>query len=279
MKKYLLIAVLFAFACNKGEMYSNNMQKSAEVATEDYEEQSEHALANSPAERDDGIKEELPLNDLKLIKTGSCSFETESLKATADRINKAIKKHNGYASNESENKSSYRINRTITIRIPSDKFDALLADISVGVNRFDEREINVSDVTEQYYDLSARLKTKKQIEARYIQLLSRAGKITEVLEVERQIGEVRTEIDRIEGKLKYLKNQVSFSTLRINYYESLEPEAENNYGFFSKLKRSFVNGWDMVLSIFLGLITVWPIILIAIALFLVIRRFRRSKIN
>ena len=277
MKKYLIIVVLFAIACNRSEMHSTILEKKSEAVANDYEEENVHAFANSQAKRDDQESELKPISDLKLIKTGSCSFETESLKATADRINKAITKYNGYASNESESKSADRINRTINIRVPSDNFDNLLADISVGVNRFDEREINVSDVTEQYYDLTARLNTKKQIEARYIQLLSRAGKITEILEVERQIGEVRTEIDRIEGKLKYLKNQVSFSTLQINYYETLEPEAENNYGFFAKLKRSLVNGWDIILRFVLGFATVWPIILILIAGFFLFRRYKSRK--
>ncbi|MBT8326348.1 MAG: DUF4349 domain-containing protein [Bacteroidia bacterium] len=276
MKKYLVLILFFAFACNRSEMHSDNNYATAE-ASGDYEELSEKSLAKSQLERDDAGSDFKPINDLKLIKTGSCTFETESLKATADRIKIAIAKHNGYASNESENKTSYRINRTVQIRVPSDKFDKLLEDISVGVNRFDEREISVSDVTEVYYDISARLKTKKQIETRYIQLLSRAGKIPEVLEVERQIGEVRTEIDRLEGKLKYLKNQVSFSTLRVTYYESLEAQAENNYGFINKLKRSFVNGWDMVLSVFLGLITIWPLLLLAVVVGLLIRRYKLKK--
>ena len=152
----------------------------------------------------------------------------------------------------------------------------LLQEIGEGVDDFDSREINVSDVTENFYDLSARLKTKKEIEQRYLQILSRAGNIKDVLEVERQIGDIRTEIERIEGRLKYLQNQVSYSTLTVTYYKVLSVSAQQNKGFFKKLRTGFVKGWDFLLSLVIGIVHIWPV-LILLAIGLIVARKRRSK--
>ncbi|PCJ64803.1 MAG: hypothetical protein COA58_11040 [Bacteroidetes bacterium] len=287
MKKYTVLAlILFSiFGCENNKSENSNDDLSFGQSYQWDVEASDAGSAvtlgnenNSTEQKRDFLSSEVGVTaNLKLIKTGRVTFESQDLQKIGSVIDEAIKATGAYASNENESKTPYRITRSISIRVPSNKFDELLARISQGVDRFDERNISVSDVTEEFYDLSARLKTKKEIETRYIQILSRAGKITEILEVEKQIGEIREEIERVEGRLKYLKNQVSMSTLSINYYETLTIESQNNYGFVYKLKNSFVRGWDVLLGFILGLITIWPLILIGFLAFFGIRKLRRKR--
>lgn len=210
--------------------------------------------------------------DRKFIKNGQIDFETENLNKTREDIFRAIKKLGGYISSENEFKNSYEISSNIAIRIPADNFDKLIEEITVGVERFDRKEINVQDVTAEFVDIEARLKTKKELENRYLEILKRANSVTEILEVEKQIGELRAEIESFEGRLKYLNNQVSYSTLNVRIYETISEHIE----FSKKFKEGFKNGWDNLILFFVLLVNIWPFIIIIIAV-LAFFIFRRRK--
>lgn len=209
----------------------------------------------------------------KLIKTGSIKFETDDIKSTRDNIIESIKKYKGYLSSNKEYKSSRRINNTLIIRVPAKNFDLLLNDATKGVTKFDQKDINVKDVTEEFLDTEARLKTKKELENRYIELLKKANTVTEILEIEKQIGELRSEIESTEGRLKYLTSQVSFSTLTITIYQTVS--SESNFGY--KFKDGFKNGWKNLIMAFVALTNIWPFIVIAIGLFFGIKLLRKRK--
>jgi hypothetical protein len=258
MNKYFLILLVALWGCDKAN--HSEMSYADEASTE-------VGYANQEKSKDYKPDEEVVsgneiIKNLKLIKRGSIAYETIDLVKTSTQINAAISKYGGYSSSESEDATDYRISRNISIRVPYKNFDALLASISEGVEAFDRREITVDDVTEEFFDLSARLKTKKEIEKRLLSLLSRANKIPEIIEVEREIGKVRSDIERMEGRLNYMKNQISLSTLDIAYYKVLEAKSVNNNGFWTKLRRAFVNGWDAVLMLLVGLTTLWPLFLL-----------------
>ena len=207
----------------------------------------------------------------KLIKDGHLSFETDAVEATRNVILIAVNKYKGYISSDQEFKSPGRKSNTIVIRVPSSNFDQLLNDATKGVERFDNKEINVKDVTEEFLDIQARVKTKKELELRYIDLLKKARNVTEILEIEKQIGLLRAEIESIEGRLKYLEDQVSFSTLTMTFYETVPNES----AFGKQFQNGFRNGIDNLMWFFVGLTNIWPFIVIIIGLvygFLVYRK-------
>lgn len=209
----------------------------------------------------------------KLIKEGIVEFETKNFNETRETILNAVKKYEGYVSSDQEYKYPIKRSNTIKIRVPSKNFDSFLNDATKGVERFDDKVIEVKDVTEEFLDVEARLKTKKELEQRYLDLLKKANNVKEILEIEKQIGDLRAEIESIEGRLRYLKDRVSFSTISITYYE-LSPE-EKGYG--SKFSKGFANGWDNLVLFFVALINIWPFLLISIILYIGIRFFRKRK--
>lgn len=209
----------------------------------------------------------------KLIKEGQVEFETDDLNSTRETIFEAVKKYKGYVSSDQEFKSPGRKSNMVIIRVPADNFDNLLSDATQGVKRFESKEINVKDVTEEFLDIQARLKTKKGLEQRFIDLLKVAKNVTEILEIEKQIGELRSDIESIEGRLKYLQDRVSFSTLTMTFYETIPHET----AFGQKFKNALVNGWDNLIWLFVGLTHIWPFILIAVAIVIGIRAYRKRK--
>ena len=209
----------------------------------------------------------------KLIKNGEIEFETENLSETQEKIFKAIKKFNGYSSSENEYKNEHEISSRIVIRVPSDNFDKLIQEITFGVDRFDRKEIYVKDVTEEFLDIEARLKTKKELENKYLEILKKASSVTDILEVEKQIGELRSEIESFEGRLKYLKNQVSFSTLTVRVYEPISKQIE----FSKKFKNGFKNGWDNLILFFVALVNIWPFLFIIFGILILVRTWKKRK--
>jgi hypothetical protein len=103
--------------------------------------------------------------------------------------------------------------------------------------------------------------------------LKKAKNVIEILEIEKQIGQLRSEIESIEGRLKYLQNQVSFSTLTMTFYEDLPNQTE----FGQKFKNGFRNGWDNLILFFVVLTNIWPFILIGLGLVVGLRIYRRKK--
>ena len=86
-------------------------------------------------------------------------------------------------------------------------------------------------MTEEFVDLKARLKAKKELEDRYLQLLEQAKNVKEMLEIERELSNIREEIEAKEGRLQYLQNKVTLSTIYINFYKTTQSKGVSlSYG-------------------------------------------------
>lgn len=211
----------------------------------------------------------------KLIKEGSVGFETNDMAATRKSIFESVEKYKAYVSSDQEYKSSSSIRNTIVIRVPAAHFDALLKDATKGVTKFDSKSIQIKDVTEEFLDVQARLKTKKELENRYLEISKEAKNVTELLEVEKQLGLLRSEIESIEGRMNYLENQVSLSTLTMDFYRTIPTQTQ----FGNKFANGFKNGWDNLIWFFVGLINIWPflILVFGIVFWLVWRKRRKAQ--
>lgn len=212
----------------------------------------------------------------KIIKTGSLRFETQDLAQTRAKILKAVEATNGYVQNERSGKDYTGNYQEMQVRIPSKNFQQALELISQGVAYFDEKSVSQRDVTEEFIDLEARLKAKRELENRYLELLKKASSVKEILEIERELSVIREEIESKEGRLKYLSNQVSYSTLSIYFYKTeVENGITQSYG--SKMLQAVKGGWQGISTFVLGLIYIWPFILLVILVIFLIRRWQKRK--
>ncbi len=211
----------------------------------------------------------------KLIKTGNITFETKDIDVTRRIIIDLVNQNNGYVASDNQYKSDDRVSVTISIRIPADKFDSILDEIAKGVEKFDSKNIRISDVTEQFLDIEARLKTKKTLELKYLEILKRARTVREILDVERELGKLRSDIESTERRLKYLQNQVSFSTLNITFYKQ---NSTSEASFIGKVSKAFKTGFENIKDFFLYMINIWPFIIILFLVFFYLRKRRlRTK--
>ena len=197
-------------------------------------------------------------NQRKLIKNGTISFETNDIEKTGKEIEKLYQEFNGYIASENHFNYGERFQHEQEIRIPSQNFDPFIQKLEQLGSKVENKNISTQDVTEEFIDVEARLKTKKDLEARYRELLKFAKKVDEMLSIENQIGNVRAEIESMEGRLNYLKNQVAFSTIKITYYELTGVD----FGFASKFVHSLKNGWDNLLTFLIAMVNVWPFLML-----------------
>lgn len=263
MKYLSIIAVLFLFACNQ----------TAEQAAS-FESIESEALMKSKfdAENPSSADEAIELKR-KLIKRGNVRFEVKDLNEKEKVVKQLTQQFKGYLSNEETQTFGDRIEYSFTVRLPAHRFNDFLEELSSGVTYFDKKNITVDDVTEQFLDIEARLKTKKALEERYANLLSKARNVSEILEIERELNKVRADVESMEGRLKYLSDQVAFSTLEIAFYKRIGKDAR----FGNKFTDSIKTGWNILVSLVLGVVTLWPIVLILVLGVWLFRRFWRKK--
>lgn len=218
--------------------------------------------------------------EAKIIKTGNLRFQTDDLDKTYKQIQLAVKKYRALVKDDSQSNDDYEFTRRISIRIPNKNFDSFITDISKGVAYFDQKEISSEDVTEEYIDVASRIKTKKVLEERYYELLKKATKISEMLEIEKKLSEIREEIEAKEGRLKYIESQVAMSTLDIQFYKPIAHGQKATVSYGGKIANAFVSGFNGISNFFIQLLGIWPVIVTLVVLIVLIRkRIKRKKKN
>lgn len=232
------------------------------------------------------IPEETPSNpeqsqaSRKLIKNGTLEFETEDLQKTLTSIKQAAQVSGGYIANEHSTSNHNQFWNSITVRMPSSEFDNFITLVSRGVDKFDKREIKSQDVTEEYVDLQARIEAKKKLEQRYLEILKTANTVKDILQVEAEAGKIREEIERAEGRLRFLENQTSLSTVNIGFYKTTEVVTIAENTFISSIKDGLMNGVSIIKAIIIGLVNIWPLLVLGLGgWFLYRHHVRRAKVQ
>lgn len=218
----------------------------------------------------------------KIIKNGTLSIQSKNINESKIEIDKILKTLNAYYESEDLQNNDQTISFDLNIRVPSENFDQLLSLIENGKDEVKSKSIRVNDVTEEYVDIEGRLVTKREYLNRYKELLAKAATVKDVLEIEENIRVLQEEIESKEGRLKFLNDQVAFSTLNLNVFENKEfvYKGEPQDSFIERVKKSLGNGWNAIVSFVLWLISIWPFllfVLISVWIFKRVIRKRRIK--
>lgn len=219
----------------------------------------------------------------KIIKNGSLTISVDNIEQSKSDIYKLISKHGGYCSREQfykydwSNESGYKI----SIRIPCDNFDAFISDIENIGGETEDKLVYINDVTTQYIDLETRLNTKRNYLARYTELLKNAKSVTDIVAIEDKIRLIEEEIESVTGRLKYLNNQVEFSTLEVDiehkdaYFDREHPDRNKSVG--ERLLSSVVKGFRGFIDFLFFLVRIWPAWIAILLIFWFIRKKRKSQ--
>lgn len=267
-----LFAMILVSAC---------AQKSAEMQAETTD------ISENPADAAQSQLASVPSNDLysdgktKLIKTANYRFEVENVKASTEAIVKSIKKYPAYVSSSSLHLENPVLENKMTIRVQNEYFHELLQEIDQQALFVNNRDVTTDDVSKEFVDLESRLKTKREVEARYIEILrKKAGTIEELLNAERQIGELHEEIEATISRINHLREQVSYSTINLEFYQTITQDlkAYEEPKTADEFKGALKAGLDGIIAVGLLLTYIWPLIVIGLGV-LGYMRFKNIRIR
>lgn len=233
-------------------------------------------LLNNDADKTTSVEEQTVLK--KIIITGELRYQVSDIDLEFKKIQDHIKTTNATITQDISGKNYNYYYRNITIRIPSEQFDFFLTTLSSSVGYFDTKSITSKEVTEEFIDIEARLKTKKSLELKYTELLQQAKTVSEILEIQEALSKVREDLESMEGRLKYLQDQVSLSTLHIELYQN-EPGLNNsNQSYISQMWEAVVDGFRSLSDFVLGILHIWPyLILLVLGIVFFKKRWKRKK--
>ena len=221
----------------------------------------------------EGEEEQLPEGlpaERMVVRSGRALVEVDSLEPAVEAVRSLTGNHGGYVSdtNLQLGRRQYR-EATLTLKIPADSLDAVVEGLE-PVGELQSLDLSGRDVTEEFVDVQARLRNQRQLEERLLDLLeTRTGDLEDVLAVERELARVRQEIERFEGRVRYLRSRVSMSTLTVTLREPrpiASPPGQNPVvRALERAWRNFVNtvagfiaalGWLVPLAV-VGLAVTW----------------------
>lgn len=198
----------------------------------------------------------------KIIKTADVRFQVKNLAKSIAKIQAMIRKHQGYVSSAKQDRHYRLLQSNIIVRVESDKFEDLLDEMTQESIFLDHKNVKADDVTEEFMDIQTRLKTKRAVEKRYLDILEKARTIEEILKVENQLRVIREEIEAKEGRLKFLTDQINYSTINMEIYQRIEATQAPSDSFITKIGRGFKAGWQGILSFIINLAYTWPLLLV-----------------
>jgi glucan-binding YG repeat protein len=253
-----LILLLAACSSNsKSDEVKMSSDKSAEMDSGHIEEKTQVALDNS-TKQESAAQVELDVPNQMVIYQADLQLRVKKFEKTLQNLEEQVLKYGGYIAESNVSKDGVeQVSGRIIVRIPQKNFQSFLHDAEGQAAEVLQRNISGTDVTEEYVDLESRLKSKRVVEERLTLFMKSAEKTEDLLKISADLAAVQEEIETILGRMKYLENQTSLSTIHISLYENkvIVPNFEDeDLHTWDKTKKQFMKSTNMLLAAISGFI-------------------------
>jgi hypothetical protein len=274
----LLLALLsFSMACSRSDEAASNQATSAT-----YNTKSEADPRAKTAAAEQAINQTVTLNevdkanniaaaaiDRKIIRNAEMTLEVTSTRDAQHQVTSIIEANGGFVASsdakqrEHSDPAQRMIDIKLVTRVPSTQFQTAFDQIQKLSTNTPEENVSSQDVTEDFIDLEARIKTQKALELQFLEIMRQARNVEDALEVQRQIAEVRTDIEKLEGRKRFLENRSSLSTITVNlqtpkpvivisktgFGQSLQEAVSDSISFGSELVLFFIRFGIMMIPV------------------------------
>ena len=297
----LLILLSFTVSCSRVGNEAPPTTASKPVAVEQSEPVAKDPATSSAglmAEKislSDAAKGQSPVEavDRKIIRNADITIEVASTSEAQHRVTSIAEAHGGFVvTSESKQRQAVDPAQRITdfilvVRVPANQFGVALDEIKKLATNVPEEKATGQDVTEEFIDLEARIKTQKALEAQFLGIMRQANNVEDALEVQRQIAEVRTEIERLEGRKRFIENRSSLATITVNIQAPKPVLVTTTTGFGRNLRDAISESVEMASGMLLFfvrfLIVMFPVFLfvgvpLTLLLRYVMRRAKRERL-
>ena len=189
------------------------------------------------------------------ILIATLDIETDDVSRRFEDVGNIAAQHGGFVASSTFGNRTETASGSLTIRVPAENYQRAIVDLrKLGeVKGVDQ---GGSDVTEEFTDLESRLRGLRAVEAQYLEFLSRAGTIDEVLNVQDRVNGVRVEIEQVQGRTNLLSNQTDFATITVHLVPPIVALDETSTSGGTSPFEAMVNGWEASLAVLTGMATV-----------------------
>ena len=218
--------------------------------------------------------------DKKIIKTAQLQIEVKDFKNYNGNIHTIVKNFGGYIAKEEQHSGEEKIETAIVIKVPVEQFDGLMNELPGNDNKVLEKNIATEDVTGDMVDTRLRLESKKGMRLKYLEFLKQSKNMEEVLQVQNEINGIQEEMESAAGRMEFLAHQSSYSTINLSFYQPVNgfTPVDGPPGFLSRMGKAFQSGTTWMADLFIGLLSIWPLLILVAAGYLGWRKIKPSKI-
>ena len=218
----------------------------------------------------------------ELIKKAEIRFQVKDLKKSREDIDLYIRKYSGFIASSDLKFENPILEEDLVIRVLSTEFEPLLKEIEQQAMYLNYRKITSDDVDKEFVDLESRLKSKREMQERYADIVRKNANTTEaLLKAEAEIEKLHEEIEVVVSRINFLKDQVRYSTIKLELYQVQEQKNATislNQPFSDQFKNALLNGLNGLSRVFIAATNIWPILFLGLGIgYFVIRRKRMTS--
>jgi len=288
----ILLLALLTFSCSSrnSEPRLARQDVAQKVEAEPQKESVKGRTTFSVSLRDaDNSEATTAATDRKIVRNADLTMEVASTNEAQHRVSSIAEAHGGFVVNseskqrESADPAQRTVDFKVMVRIPADQYGVALDEIKQLASNVLEEKSTGQDVTEEFIDLEARIKTQKALETQFLEIMQRANKIEDALEVQRQIAEVRTEIEKLEGRKRFLENRSSLATITVNIQAPRPIIATTPTGFGHSVREAISDSIELGSGLFLffvrALILMVPLLIFVVLPFALLIRYAVRRVR
>ena len=218
--------------------------------------------------------------DSKIIKNATLKVEIKDFKKYNNYVHSAVKQYGAYVAQEEQTLSDEKSETSITIKVPVAQFENMMNALPADDGKVMEKKIITDDVTGEVVDTKSRLEAKKQLRLKYLEFLKQSKNMEEVLQVQSEVDNIQQQIESAAGRVSFLNQQTAFSTINLSFYQPMDGYKPTNEtpSFLTRLSGAFKTGGSWIAELFVGLVSVWPLLLVAFAIYFGWKKLRPAKV-
>lgn len=237
----------------------------------------------APARLSDTAPADLPLPGATdvlpnlVIRSGTATMQVDSLDRAIALVHGLARRVGGFIGSSTTQSGRGQVPAaTLEIRMPAGRFEDAVDGLR-PIGKVESVNVTAQDVGEEFVDVQARMANDHRLEARLIELVAqRTGKLSDVLAVEQELARVREEIERYEGRLRYLQSRAAVSTLTLSIHLPIPVVDEGSPGVMGEAVRDAWRNFIAVIAFLVqALGAAIPLAVVALGGWVAIRRWRR----
>ena len=217
--------------------------------------------------------------DRKIVKTGYMTLQVNDITEAMTGIARVAKELDGYVVSSNKQGDKDITYGQISIRVPSDRFDEAFDRLRKLAVKVPNESTASQDVTEEYTDLQAQLRNLEATEAQYLELLKKAEKVEDMLAVQRELSNVRGQIEQVKGRIQYLERTSDMALIEVNLQKT-KPIDGTGWSALETLKsavRGLFNFGKVLATVVIWLAIFSPVWIIILVVVLYFTRWRKKK--